>query len=62
MESTRDFFHLEQYSEEVVDKAVGLKTKYETSHMSIQEIAEAANITTEYVGIILSATFLVWGH
>lgn len=36
MESIREFFHLEQYSEEIVEKVVGYKAKYETSHMSTQ--------------------------
>ena len=62
MESIREFFHLEQYSEEIVEKVVGYKAKYETSRMSTQEIAEAVNIFTEDVDTILSATFQVWGH
>lgn len=62
MESIRKIFHLEQYSEETVEKVVGLKTKYETSRMSTQEIAEAVNISIEDADTILSATFQVWGH
>ena len=62
MESLRKLFHLESYPEKVVDKVVKLKTSYETSHMSNQEIAEAVNITPEDVDAILSETYQIWGH
>lgn len=62
MESLRKLFHLEPYSKKVVDKVVKLKTSYETSHMSNQEIAEAVNITPEDVDAILSETCQVWEH
>lgn len=62
MKSLRKLFHLEPYPEKVVDKVVKLKTSYETSHMSNQEIAEAVNITPEDVDAILSETYQIWGH
>lgn len=62
MKSLRELFHLEPYSEKVVDKVVKLKTSYETSHMSNQEIAEAVNITPEDVDAILSETYQIWRH
>lgn len=52
MKSLRKLFHLESYPEKVVDRVVKLKTSYETSHMSNQEIAEAVNITPEDVDAI----------
>lgn len=62
MKSLRELFHLEPYPKKVVDKVVKLKTSYETSHMSNQEIAKAVNITPEDVDAILSETCQVWGH
>lgn len=62
MESIREEFGLEQYSEEAVDKVVGLKTSCETSGLSLQEIAEIANVPVEAVDDILSNTFQIWGH
>lgn len=62
METIREFFHLEQYSEEIVEQVVGLKTAYETSRMTMQEVADKVNIPLEDVRTILDATFQVWGH
>lgn len=62
METIREFFHLEKYSEEAVETVVSLKTAYETSNMTIPEIAELTKIPVEDVREILDATFQVWGH
>lgn len=59
MSSLRKEFHLEEYPAEAVNKVVAMQTK---GGVSVQEMAEAANISVEAVNKIVSATFQVWGH
>lgn len=58
MESLRETFHLEQYSEEAVDKVV----KLQMEGMSVQDIAEVVKLPVEDVDEIILSTFQVWGH
>lgn len=58
MESLRETFHLEQYSEEAVDKVVNMQME----GMSVQDIAEAVNLSAEDVDEIIFSTFQAWGH
>lgn len=57
--SIRKNFHLEEYTKEAVDIVVKMQTR---GGVSVQEMAEAANISVEDVNKIVSATFQVWGH
>lgn len=59
METTREYFHLEKYSAEAVDKVVAMQT---AGGMTVQDMAEAAGISVEGVNEIVSATFQIWGH
>ncbi|MCM1185722.1 MAG: hypothetical protein NC251_04520 [Lachnoclostridium sp.] len=59
MSSLREEFGLEEYTKKAVDTVVRMQTK---GGASIQEMAEAADISVEDVEKIVSATFQVWGH
>lgn len=58
-ESVREFFGLEEYSEEAVDKVVAMQS---AGGISVQDIAEEVGISVDAVNDIISSTFQVWGH
>lgn len=60
MESLRETFHLEKYSEEAVDKVVQMMMGPEK--LPTEDIAKAVKLSVEDVDDIISSTFQVWGH
>lgn len=57
--SIREFFHLEQYTEEKVEQVVHLRGVYNKTD---DEISRDTGLPVEDVKKILSYTFQVWGH
>lgn len=57
--SIREFFHLEQYTEEKVEQVVHLRGVYNKTD---DEISRDTGLPAEDVKKILSYTFQVWGH